>query len=166
MTQPFRFRLATVLKLRRATLEQAQRELAERMRALQEADRRILMMGRLIERQTELARAALQPGVLRVEQAAWDRHMLARLSREFQEQSRQREGLAVEAERFRGRLNEALKAVRVLEEMETRQREAHGREIFRRERIEEDERAVLQFAHADEETSSTGSEAAAVAFGE
>ena len=149
MATAFRFRLSTVLRVRRLTLQTHQRAVAARLAAIRDLQQRGDRLRRAIDEQTTAARASLgvggpgsEPVPLAVEQVIWDRQYLARLRRELHEslasQDQHRSALVLE----RRALAEALKGVRSLERLEERQSEVWRREMDRLERREEDERAV------------------------
>lgn len=143
----FRFRLEAVLRVRRLALQEAQRVVAARMGQIQECRRRETVLEGQIEAHLSAARSTLCGATLAIEQAVWDRYQLTRLRQglgETQDQIARHQTLLA---RERHALAEAHKAVRTLERLEEKQREAFDAQQRRLERIEDDERNVLRAAH-------------------
>lgn len=145
MASAFRFRLAAVLRMRRLALQTHQRAVAERLAALHGAGQQAERISRAISQQTAAARATLSSMSLPIAQAIWDRQQLARLRRESLESAALLDQHCAALVQERGALTEALKAVRSLERLEEKQRDAHRTEQARAERRDEDERTAMQF---------------------
>lgn len=148
MAAPFQFRLAAVLCMRRMTLETRQRAVANRLARIHDAESASGRLHRRIDEQLDAARAALSARAIQVEQVVWDRHLIGRMRRELAETVAAIEEHQRQLVGERRELAEAHKAVKTLERLEERQREAHRVEQARRERIEDDERTTLRHRFA------------------
>ncbi len=140
----FTFRLATLLKIRRAARDERRAQLAQAY----EADATLQSeQDRLAELTTEIARhyqAASGPGVIDVDRLLeMQRHDLF-LRAQIQHIRKQREAVAAEIERRRAVLAEANRQVKVLEKLEDRQLERHRDEESRREIKQLDEVAMIR----------------------
>jgi flagellar export protein FliJ len=140
----YKFRLATLQKLREARRNQERTALAEAFRAEQIlAERRAM----LSEEQTSLRnmqREAVAQRYLNVNQLLEaQRYELVLKTRE-QELAQQKELLAVETERRRQAVVEADREVRVLELLDERHRRQHQREQARQEIKQLDEAALTR----------------------
>lgn len=129
----FKFRLATLLRLREATRDQRRTELAEAYRVddvlqqrIEHADQELLAL------RTQCRRAAA-PGAVDIDQlVAAQRYELVLRAQQKQLGS-QREQVAAEIERRRQMLVEANRDVRVLEKLRDKQAKRYRREEERRE---------------------------------
>lgn len=139
MAGVFRFRLASVLRVRRAEMERCQRRVAARLASIHELEQRGARLDVEIRRQVEAARQSLCGGSLAIEQVMWDRHQLARLRRELAETGASIERHQAELTRERAALSAAHVRVRVLERLEERRRDAHAAEAARIQRAIDDE---------------------------
>lgn len=155
MARVFRFRLAPVLRVRRAEMERRQRRVAVRLAAIRDLEQRAARLDAEIRRQVEAARQSLCGGSLAIEQVVWDRHQLARLRRELAEAGASLERHQAELTRERAALSAAHVRVRVLERLEEQRREAHAAEGARLERAVDDERNVQCAARRMSETEPT-----------
>jgi flagellar export protein FliJ len=149
MAAPYRFRLATVLKVRRIRLHEQQRQVAERRSHIARLEGRKIECADAIATQIEAARGGLRNTSLSVEQALWDRQYLTRLRMAAVEIQRSIDQHAMLLGRERQALAEAHKRVRALEQLEERQRAAYDTGVRRSEQRAEDERAIMQAARND-----------------
>jgi flagellar protein FliJ len=129
----FKFRLATLQRLRENVRDQRRGQLGEAYRAdeiLQEQETR------LEQEQAGLAatlREAAAPGEIEVDRLLADHRYALLLGAQRQHLSQQRKAVAQEIDRRRQLLIEADRDVRVLENLEKRQRERHREEENRQE---------------------------------
>jgi flagellar FliJ protein len=142
----FRFRLETVLKLRRGERDERRRHLAEALEAEQ------ILMQHEHEVDAEVAgvrehlRRGSKPGEVHVDGLInAHRYELVLRTRKMQIQQ-QKEQVAAEVERRRQALVEADKHVRMLEKLEEKQRLAHRRQQVQREIKQLDETAQQRSA--------------------
>jgi flagellar protein FliJ len=145
----FRFRLATLLRLREARRDERRSQLAE----AQEAEQLILYRIAEIERElVELQRRtvdAARPGPINVDQLAESARyeMILKVERESADQ--QRQAVAAEVAKRREALVAADREVRVLEKLRDAQHERHRDDETRREAKLFDELAVLRHARKE-----------------
>ena len=129
----FKFRLATLLRLREADRDERRGELAEAYQADQ------IMENQQKELEANLAELALKcreavaPGPVDVDRLVDTQRFEILFREQRQHLLQQREAAAVEIERRRARLVEANREVRVLEKLKERQMQRHREEEGRRE---------------------------------
>ena len=129
----FKFRLATLLRLREATRDQRRTELAEAYRVDDVLQQRIEQMDRELVALRTQCRQAAAPGAIDIDQlVAAQRYELV-LRAQRKQVSGQREQVAAEIERRRQVLVEANRDVRVLEKLREKQAKRHRQEENRRE---------------------------------
>jgi len=129
----FKFRMATLLRLREAARDQRRTELAEAYRiddVLKQ--RRGQISGTLTDLQIECRHVA-GPGTVDVDRLVEAQRYELALKAQRNELDRQREAVAAEIERRRQTLVEANRDVRVLEKLREKQSGRHRREENRRE---------------------------------
>lgn len=140
----FKFRLATLLRIREATRDQRRGALAEAYRVDE------LLRGQLEQNENELeqlkshCRRVVGPGEVNVDRLAEAQRYELTLRRQEAHILRQREAVAHEIERRRQALIEADREVRVLEKLREKQAESHRREEEYREAKRLDEVAQQQ----------------------
>jgi flagellar FliJ protein len=142
----FKFRLATLLRLRNAARDERRGQLAEAYRAdeiIQDKQRQLAEELDAIGRQQ---REASGPGPIDVDRLLSDQRYAFLLAAQQGHTERQRVLLAAELERRRQLLMEANREVRVLEKLEERQRDRHQEEENRREIKQVDEIAQRRAA--------------------
>lgn len=148
----FKFRLATLLRLREATRDERQAELAEAYRADD------LLIERLEQIHGELnaivigCRKAVGPGTVNIDLLIESQRYEVTLHAYEKQTLEQRKRLAVEIERRREALLAANREVRVLEKLREHQIERHREEENRRDikRLDEvaQQRAAAEMAEA------------------
>jgi len=129
----FKFRLATLLRLREETRDQRRTELAEAYRVDDVLKQRIEHADRELVGLRAHCRQAAGPGALDIDQlvAAQRYELVIRAQRK--ELIGQREQVTNEIERRRRLLVEANRDVRVLEKLREKQAKRHRQEEYRRE---------------------------------
>ena len=121
----FKFRLATLLQLREVTRDECRTELAQAYRAdeiVEQEQERIKAEAAELENES---RSAASPGQLDVDRLLEARRYCLVLGAQQRNVATQREAIAEEIERRRGKLVEANRDVRVLEELRDRQQRRH-----------------------------------------
>ncbi len=142
----FRYRLATLLRLREAVRDQRREALAEAYRVDELLSVQLARLADEIGSLSEQCRRAAGPGIVNVDRLLEaQRYELALRARQRQLHEQQR-NVAEEIERRREALTEADREVRVLEKLRQRQAARHQYEENRREVKLLDEVAQRQFA--------------------
>lgn len=142
----FRFRLETVLKLRRSQRDERRHHLAEALEAEQILLEHERQLDEEVVRVREHLRSGSKPGELHVDNLinAHRYELVLRTRRGQIEQQKQQ--VAAEVERRRQALVEADKQVRMLEKLEEKQRLKHRHEELEREMKHLDETAQQRAA--------------------
>ncbi len=146
----FKFRLATLLRLREAARDERRAELAQAYRAdeiLQEQRTRLAADLRELERHIRRVSA---PGQLDVDRLLEARRYELVLRSQQQQAGQQHEALQAEIERRRRAVVDANREVRVLEKLRQRQYERHSQEESRQEVKRMDEAAGRTRVREDE----------------
>ncbi len=139
----FKFRLATLLRLREADRDERRGELAEAYQADE------IMENQQKELEANLGELALKcrqaagPGTVDVDRLVETQRFEILIRAQRQQLIQQRQAVAAEIERRRGNLVEANREVHVLAKLEERQRQRHREEENRREMKVLDEVASL-----------------------
>jgi flagellar FliJ protein len=142
----FRFRLETVLKLRRAQRDERRQRLAEAHEAQRVLREHQQELAAEIEQVRSRLLAGSQPGAVNVD-ALLDVHRYELMLRARRGQLEQQQArVAAEAQRRRQALVEADREVRMLEKLEEKQALAHRRREERLELKQLDEAAQLPLA--------------------
>lgn len=137
----FRFRLETVLKLRRGERDERRRHLAEALEAEQILMQHEHEVNEKVAQVREHLRHGSKPGEVQVDGLInAHRYELVLRTRKMQIQQ-QKEQVAAEVQRRRQALVEADKRVRMLEKLEEKQRLAYRRQEMQREMKQLDETA-------------------------
>jgi flagellar protein FliJ len=147
----FKFRLATLLRLREVTRDECQTQLAQAYRAdeiVEHEQERIKT--ELAELENE-SRSAASPGELDVDRLLEARRYGLVLGAQQRNATAQREAIAEEIERRRRKLVEANREVRVLEELRGKQQERHRESESRLEVKALDEVAARTHVREDEQ---------------
>jgi flagellar export protein FliJ len=146
---PFRFRLATLLRLREADRDERRTQLADAQRAEDIVRARIREIdGELGRLRGETARLS-KPGVVNVDELMEIQRYELLLAAERQAALQQRKLVVEEVERRREALVAADREVRVLERLRETQQERHRHEADRQERKQLDESAMGAFVRKD-----------------
>jgi flagellar export protein FliJ len=146
---PFRFRLATLLRLREADRDERRTQLADAQRAEDIVRARIDEidgeLGRLRGKAARLSR----PGLINVDELMETERYELLLAAERQSAKHQQKLVAEEVERRRLALVAADREVRVLERLRETQQERHRQEAERQERKQLDETATRAFVRKE-----------------
>lgn len=129
----FRFRLATLLRIREATRDERRSALAEAYRVDEVLSQQIRRVGQELEQLLAQRRQAAGPGEVQVDRLVNAQRYELTLRQNERQVQRQREAVAAEIERRRQALIEADREVRVLEKLREKQADAHRQEEDRRE---------------------------------
>jgi flagellar FliJ protein len=146
---PFRFRLATLLRLREADRDERRSHLADAQRAEDIVQTRIAGIdGELRQLRGESARLS-RPGTINVDELMEINRFELLLAAERQAAVQQQKLVAEEVERRRLALVAADREVRVLERLRDTQQGRHRQEADRQERKQMDEAAAHAFVRKD-----------------
>lgn len=147
----FRFRLATLLRLREQVRDDRRRDLAEAYRVDQVLQEQQEQMSAELDRQRASCRQAAGPGPVNIDQLVDSQRYEAALKVELARLQHQRQVVAAEIERRHRALVEANHEVRVLEKLRERQAEQHRQDQERLQMKQLDEIAQRQalFQEAD-----------------
>ena len=129
----FRFRLATLLRLREAARDQRRHVLAEAYRVDDVLRRRIEVAERELDALRQRTRQMAGPGAVNVDQLLEAQRYELALRAGQQQLDKQRQAVAEEIERRRHDLAEAGRDVRVLEKLREKQSRRHAIEEGRRD---------------------------------
>ena len=129
----FRYRLASLLKLREATRDERRAELAEAYRADNLLKERIGNIDAEMESLKNRQRSTVTPGVVDVDLLVESQRYEVTLKTEKAHFEQQRQTIAEEIDRRQQRLIEATREVRVLEKLKETQLERHRKEELKRE---------------------------------
>lgn len=146
----FKFRLATLKKLREAARDQRRADLAEALRADEIIDEQSLAVRRALSAMVQECRAASGPGPVDVDRLAQAHVHALVLEGQDLHLARQREAVAGEIEVRREALVQADREVRVLERLEEKQSARHRRGEEYREVRQLDEAGARRAAHGEE----------------
>lgn len=146
----FKFRLATLLRLREADRDERRARLAEAYRAEEviEAEQQRIA-NELVETEMRGRRVA-SPGSLNVDQLTEVRRFELVLRAQREHVAKQRQTLEAEVEQRRLALVDANRQVRVLEELRQKQLKRHHQEENRQEIKQMDEAGGLRSAREDD----------------
>lgn len=148
MAQLFRFRLKTVLKLRKQKEDEHKRIVAARVRELTAVRRRAERISRQIIDETQAVRAGRGAGVLSIQEIARHRHWLTHLQRSVLETHNQIRSVEALLAQDRAGLTKASREAKALEKLRDKQKRRHEEDERRRETRDLDEMAVLRFRPA------------------
>ena len=147
----FKFRLATLLRLREAARDQRRAQLAQAYRADEIVEQeRTRVAGELRELARQSRRAAA-PGRLDVDRLLETRRYELVLQSQDQQLAQQHQAVQTEVERRRQALVDANRQVRVLEALHQKQLDHHRREENRQEIRQLDEMAGRRAGQEDDE---------------
>jgi flagellar export protein FliJ len=147
----FKFRLATLLRLREATRDERRAELAQAYRADEIIQKEKQRLAREMVALKDQARRASAPGQLDLDRLLETRRHEVLLRSQQQHAEQQREAIQAEIERRRQVAVDANRQVRVLEQLRQRQYERHRREENRQEVKQLDEAAGRLASEEDDE---------------
>jgi flagellar protein FliJ len=129
---PYKFRLATLLRLREAHRDERRVKLAEAQQAEEIVTKRLATIQNDLQAQNERCQRELRPGQIDVDRLMEFQRYELILKAERQAATEQRNIVSTEVERRREALVSADREVRVLEKLRERQLERH-REVEQRE---------------------------------
>ena len=121
----FKFRLSTLLRLRETTRDEYRTELAQAYRADEIVESEQQRIEAELTKLEKESRTAVLPGQLDVDRLMETRRYSLVLNSQRKHAAGQRDAIGEEIERRRGKLVEADRQVRVLEELHDRQRRRH-----------------------------------------
>jgi flagellar export protein FliJ len=137
----FRFRLATLLRLRESARDERRAELAQAYRADEILRHRRARLARELSDLETRTRSCSAPGELDLDRLLETRRYELVLRSQEERLRGQRQALEAEIERRRQALIDASRQVRVLEQLRQKQHERHRREEIRQEVRQTDEAA-------------------------
>jgi flagellar export protein FliJ len=129
----FKFRLATLMRLREHTRDERRVELAEAYRVDNILKERIGNLVEEMESMKSRQRTTSQPGTVDIDLLVESQRYEVALKAQQREFEQQRQTIAVEIDRRQQRLIEANREVRVLEKLQETQLDRHREEENRRE---------------------------------
>ena len=135
----FKFRLATLLRLREATRDERRAELAEAYRADDLLQDHLDRVGRELSRLQAQCRKVAGPGTVNVDRLVEAQRYEVTLRAQQSQLAGQREAVRAEIDRRRQALLAADRDVRLLEKLREKQAQRHRQEENRREIKELDE---------------------------
>jgi flagellar export protein FliJ len=139
----FKFRLATLLRLRETTRDERRAELAAAYRADQVLQRQLVRLSAELEELKAAARRAAGPGKVNVEQLVEAQRYQRTIESRQGQVNEERAALAAEIERRRQALLAAEREVRTLEKLRETRHARHRQDENRREIKQLDEVATL-----------------------
>ena len=145
----FKFRLATLLRLREATRDERRGQLAEAFRVDELLEAQLDRVGDESDWLRDRCRRVAGPGAVNVDQLVETQRYELALRAQQMQLTQQREQVAVEIERRRRALLAADRDVRVLEKLRDRQAENHRQAEHRLETKQLDEAAGLLAAREE-----------------
>jgi len=141
MAKKDRFRLETVLKLRRQRENEHQRIVAERLREIMRTQERIMKLSDQIDQEIDAMRGGRRGGKLDVTEIAKHRHWVTHLQRGVLETEAQVRSLQAKLAQERAELVAASRDKKALDTLKSRHESKLRREAKKRLRLEEDEMA-------------------------
>ena len=145
MAAPFRFRLRTILKLRKQKEDEHKRIVAVRVRELNGIRQRADRIQKQIQRETDAVRAERSTGVLSIQDISRHRHWLTHLQRSLLDTHNQARSTEAILAQERSELTRASREAKAVEKLKERQKRRHDEEVRRKENRELDEIAVIRF---------------------
>ena len=142
MAKRFRFRLETVLKVRRQREDQQKRVVAGKAREVTSLGSRTRAIGMRIAQAVGAARGLRRTGPMDMSQIARQRFWISHLQRALIETRQQMQGTERELARERQVLADLARDRKTLEKLKDKQAERYQAEIDRAERLELDELAI------------------------
>jgi flagellar FliJ protein len=151
MSRRFKFRLATLLRMRETARDQCRAHLAEAYRADELIEQRLEQTRQQLDILQRENRIAVSPGDVELDRVVESQRFELTLRAEQRQLELRRQAVAQEIDHRRQLLLEANREVRVLEQLRDRQEERHRHEQSLREIKQLDEVASLRFARAGED---------------
>ncbi len=145
MAAPFRFRLRTILKLRKQKENEHKRIVAVRVRELNGIRQRADRIQQQIRQETDAVRAERSTGVLSIQDIGRHRHWLTHLQRSLLDTYNQARSTEAILAQERSELASASREAKAVEKLKERQKKRHDEELRRKEDRELDEIAVIRF---------------------
>jgi len=145
MAAPFRFRLRTILKLRKQKENEHKRIVAVRVRELNGIRQRADRIQQQIQQETEAVRAERSTGVWSIQDIGRHRHWLTHLQRSLLDTYNQARSTEAILAQERSELASASREAKAVEKLKERQKKRHDEELRRKEDRELDEIAVIRF---------------------
>jgi len=145
MAKRFRFRLDTMLKIRRQREDQHKRIVAERIRQITQVREQIAAIERQIQEEIEAIRTGQGARTIDIQQLMRHRHWLGHLNKGGLEAESRLRFLEARLAQERAVLAEAVKQRRILEKLKERQWERYRKEEDRSEIRESDEQATVRY---------------------
>lgn len=142
MPKKFKFRLETILKVRRITADEKKRRVASRLRQIDACQRRASAAREHISEQFGRAHLSQQQPRLDVSLMSRQRYWIAHLQRELLESQHHIVELERRLSDERAELVEASTRVRILDKLREQQQRQHNEALGRTEQQEADELAV------------------------
>lgn len=146
----FRFRLATLLKLREQTRDERRLDVAKALEAERVVRERIAAIENELAENEELVRRASRAGTLRVDQLTNGKRYAAILKMQLAELRHQLTQVEQELERRRAALQLADAEVKTLEKLREKQQASADRRVSKLEDLEIDAAALRGYARESE----------------
>ena len=145
MAKRFKFRFATMLKIRRQREDEQKRVVAERLRQITQTRDHRLVLQRQIRDEVDAIRDSQARGSIDIQQVMRHRHWLGHLHKGVLEADARVRFLEARLAQERVVLAEAMKQRKILEKLEERQWQRHLHEEQVRETKENDELATVRY---------------------
>ena len=145
MAKRFKFRLDTVLKIRKQREDQRKRVVADRLRQIARVREQMASIDRQIRDEMAAIRSAQEPGTIDIQQAMRHRHWLGHLHKTALEAEARLRFLEARLAQERAALAEAMKERRILEKLKDQQWQRYRKEGEKREIVESDEMATVRY---------------------
>lgn len=151
MAKRFRFRLETVLKVRRQVADEKKRVVADRLREISALQGNLMMVNEQIAATYRKTRENAVHQHLDVQDLSKRRFWTSHLQRNVLETQFRIDKARQQLAKDRDVLAEASKELKVVEKLRENSFAKHSREIERQETIEADELAVSRYLHTSEQ---------------
>jgi len=145
MAKRFKFRLDTVLKIRKQREDQRKRVVADRLRQISQVREQMAAIDRQIGDEMRAIRRAQSPGTIDIQQAMRHRHWLGHLHKTALEAGARLRFLEARLAQERAVLAEAVKQRRILAKLKEQQWERYRQEADKRELAASDEMATVRY---------------------
>jgi len=151
MPRGFKFRLATLLRLREMARDERRSHLAEAYRADELVQQRIAQVRRQLDLAARECRAAVGPGEVNLDRIVEAQRFEVTMRAQQRQLQQQHEAIGREIERRRENLLEANRQVRILEQLRDHQERRHREQQARREIKQLDEVAATRAGRRGED---------------